>query len=1095
MADEIRQELGFDAKQALETLARLNKAFDSFGTRIDELTAKLRAFNNGSSATEAATAKLASAFNSNMGASAEAAERLTTSVGLLSRIVFTQFVIQQLRVLKTEFVDAAQDAAKFQTKVAEISTIADGASFGQIATQVRAISDNLNIPLLEAAGGAYQALSNNVGDFNQSLKLTESAGRFAKATNSTLTQSVDLLSAAINSYHFTADDANKVAGVFFETIRAGRITAAELSNTFGRVGERAAALGISFEEVNAALATTTTSGIKSSEAITLLNGVITGLTKPTDEMSAALAKFGFSSAEAAVATLGLPKLLQSLADSTDGTAASLAKLFPNIRGVNGELSLTGANLGQFARNLDSARNAGAAFANEKFLQATATDASKVTTELNKLHNVLTVDFGQSLLHAAADASQFVGGVDNAVEAVKVMSPFVLSASVALAGYAVSARVAATASALLEARLGPLGAALIAIGAANTAANAVDRTFFSVATDGLEKLDDAAKKSLDNFKQIESDKVQAFDRANEERVRLALQNVASLNRIYLQDRENLRASNDALVDNTKKSADNIVRIRERMVEALAKSADDARKTVGDSQLRVSDFQAGRNEGAFNQSIGRLSEAEQVFALTRRSSQEATQASKALLQAAQAGDQQGLQRALSLFQTAQATNERAAEIANRTGSQNQQFEVAHQLQQLDAQRLESEKRLQNLQQKRIAALDAERAKQQGIIEQIRAATKVLTDNTSQFDKSGNLLPEGELSKRKDARQKTLGDIVKLSLNDKDLTAEKALGLADFVSRFQNELTNDPLRLKVTVEGESERIKAQLTQSFDKFSVKLGFDITGLESALGKKFSSPNEVSQGLVDARKRAAEIEKQISDSATAKQSTGALRTEVDVIGQVIDDLDEKLRGDRTNVGKTFREFAADFRVVSQQAKITDDDVKRLFGELDRTREASNGFFGIGKVVLGNLPEIVQILPKLKELQQQRNNVKAIEVTPGTLEELNRLKAVINSIDPVTPFKSAALEISSGATAAERIANSFERAALAAQGLTFVQPSISTQAPRGVDSVTQQLGSTSTVNLGGITVNAAPGADGQAIGREVAAALNRELRRGTVQLRV
>jgi hypothetical protein len=37
MADEIRQQLGFDAKQALETLDRLNKAFDSFGTRVDSL--------------------------------------------------------------------------------------------------------------------------------------------------------------------------------------------------------------------------------------------------------------------------------------------------------------------------------------------------------------------------------------------------------------------------------------------------------------------------------------------------------------------------------------------------------------------------------------------------------------------------------------------------------------------------------------------------------------------------------------------------------------------------------------------------------------------------------------------------------------------------------------------------------------------------------------------------------------------------------------------------------------------------------------------------------------------------------------------------
>ena len=99
MADEIRQQMGFDAAQALETLARLNKAFDSFGTRVDSLAEKFGKFNSGSKTTETATTKLASAFNSNMGASAESVARLTTSVQLMSRIVFTQFIIRQLRIL------------------------------------------------------------------------------------------------------------------------------------------------------------------------------------------------------------------------------------------------------------------------------------------------------------------------------------------------------------------------------------------------------------------------------------------------------------------------------------------------------------------------------------------------------------------------------------------------------------------------------------------------------------------------------------------------------------------------------------------------------------------------------------------------------------------------------------------------------------------------------------------------------------------------------------------------------------------------------------------------------------------------------------
>ncbi|HEY4720719.1 MAG TPA: phage tail tape measure protein [Anaerolineae bacterium] len=640
MADEIRQSMGFDAAQALQTLERLNKAFDSFGGHVDQLADKLRKFNSGSNATETATTKLASAFNSNMGASAESVGRLTTSMQLMSRIIFTQFIIRQLRILRTTFQETAEDAAQFQRKIAEISTIAPGATQGQLARSVREISDNLNIPLLDTASGVYQALSNNIGGVAESLELTESAARFAKATNSSLKDSVDLLSGSINAFGLTVQDSDRLSGIFFKAIETGRVTATELANSLGRVQGRAAALGVSVEETAAALAVVTTSGINSSEAITQLSGVLTALTKPTDEMAAALKRLGFESSEAAIATLGLPDLLKRLGDSTDGTSASLAKLFPNVRGIAGQLNLTNQNLATFADLITSAKNAGNDFAASKFLQATATDAERFTSEINKLKNALTVDLGQGLLKAAADTAQFVGGADNVIGAVKILSPLVLSASAALLGYAVSSRAAAAASSLLATRLGPVGVALAVLGAASSAGRAIDSAFFSGALDGFKELERAAKKSLDDFKAIESEKVAAADRANEERVRLALQSVADLNKVYLKDRDNAKAANDALVQNTKDSVRDIVSVREQLVDELARTSADARKFSTDSQLRVADLQTARNDRRFNDEISRLSESQQVFALTQRAAQQAQAASKAFIAAAQAGDERGL-----------------------------------------------------------------------------------------------------------------------------------------------------------------------------------------------------------------------------------------------------------------------------------------------------------------------------------------------------------------------------------------------------------------------------------------------------------------------
>jgi hypothetical protein len=334
---------------------------------------------------------------------------------------------------------------------------------------------------------------------------------------------------------------------------------------------------------------------------------------------------------------------------------------------------------------------------------------------------------------------------------------------------------------------------------------------------------------------------------------------------------------------------------------------------------------------------------------------------------------------------------------------------------------------------------------------------------------------------------------------LDVAKVLGLADFVSRFENELKRDPITLALNVQDETARIQAQLTQSFDKFSVKLGFDVTALEQVLQRKFSTPDEVSQGLVDATKRAAEIEKQIAESATERQALGALRTQVDVVAQIISDLEAKLRADRTNVGKTFRAFAADFRAVSQEAVVTDEDIKRLFNQLDAVRKISEGGIfgtGIGKVELGNLPELAEGLLKLRDLQRQRNAVKAIEVQPETLDQLRSIKAVIDSIQP-SAFQSAASAISQSAVSAERMAAAYRDAVNAANQINSQLQGrpVSASSPRSVESLPLPTQSSSTVNLGGITVNAAPGANGDVIGKQIAAALNRELRKGTAQLRV
>ena len=273
MSDSIQQSFGLDVSQALEALTQLDSAFGRFAATAKDSAASFKSFNSsaaktvsalgglGSSSEAAASSvsasnsRLTSSFQQTSAQSQASIGRMTTSLQLLSRIVFTQAVVRALNTLRRTFQETAAEATEFQRQIALTRTIDDsGQSFAQLAGSVRSVSDAFNIPLLEVAGGLYQTISNQVGDAAQSLQFLTEASKFAKATDSSLTNSVDLLSGALKSYNLSVDDAGKVSSIFFKTIDLGRVSSQSLGNTFGRVGPVAAQLGVSLEETGSAIA-------------------------------------------------------------------------------------------------------------------------------------------------------------------------------------------------------------------------------------------------------------------------------------------------------------------------------------------------------------------------------------------------------------------------------------------------------------------------------------------------------------------------------------------------------------------------------------------------------------------------------------------------------------------------------------------------------------------------------------------------------------------------------------------------------------------------------------------------------------------------
>lgn len=420
MADEIIQTLGFDAGQALKELDKLDQKLGTIQQSFQQLSGTIGQFNQLNAGKSVASLGSSSATAAKqVEQTAKATERLTVSWGLLTRVVATQLIVSAFGDLRREIAGATRDAVEFQKQIGQIATLSPGVSFDSIGKSVRSLSDDLNFTLEDAGAALEQTISNQIGKtLQQSEAFARSAGRFAKATGSSFADSVDLLSGAVKSFGLSELEADRVAGIFFTTIDKGRISADQLANKFGELGPIAHQTGLSLEETTAALAAVTLPGTNTAQAMTAVRGIMAGLIKPSDKMAEILKTWGFNSGEAAIRALTFEGVLRKLSTEAGGSTTALAAMFPNLRGLQGTLSLTSDDLVTVADNMRAMKAAGADLANQKFFEAINNDGERVTATLNKLRNEAVVSLGQGLLKVADSGIKMLGGADTIIGAIR-----------------------------------------------------------------------------------------------------------------------------------------------------------------------------------------------------------------------------------------------------------------------------------------------------------------------------------------------------------------------------------------------------------------------------------------------------------------------------------------------------------------------------------------------------------------------------------------------------------------------------------------------------------------------------------------------------
>jgi TP901 family phage tail tape measure protein len=186
-----------------------------------------------------------------------------------------------------------------------------------------------------------------VGD---SLRFLEESAKLAVAGVTDTKTAVDGLTSVINAYGIAASDVGKIADKFFAAQQAGKTTIEELSNAIGSVAPTAKAAGISVDELFGSISALTKQGIKTDEAVTQVKASITSILKPTKEATELWAELRKNNDQVTIGfdalslrANGLAGFLKQVEEATGGNIDKIAKLFPNVRALNGVLALSTKN--------------------------------------------------------------------------------------------------------------------------------------------------------------------------------------------------------------------------------------------------------------------------------------------------------------------------------------------------------------------------------------------------------------------------------------------------------------------------------------------------------------------------------------------------------------------------------------------------------------------------------------------------------------------------------------------------------------------------------------------------------------------------------
>ena len=381
--------------------------------------------------------------------------------------------IQQLELFKAglfgnvEALQAFRTASQvsginFTLNLTKLNTIlkASKEELRGVGQEARKLSKELNgaVSSSDIVAGQYQIASAGFTNSGDSRQIAEASAKLSVVGFNDFFSTADLVTKSLRAYGLEASKAADVAAKLNAVVEVGITTIPELAAGFAETAVTAKAFGIDLNQLGAAVATITTQGSSTPEALTGIEALFRTLASQTPQAVKALSELSLNGEAvkfdlATVQAKGLGNALTDVFKAANGNVETLREIIPETRALQAALALAAQGGSLFAASLDSVSSSSPTKLNEIFgevqedptikLKSITTKADELVTNLGDsftgftdgaIKSLDTFVTGAEILADIPGVKQFISGLLSVGDTIGKVVGFV--SSLAGAGLAV-----------------------------------------------------------------------------------------------------------------------------------------------------------------------------------------------------------------------------------------------------------------------------------------------------------------------------------------------------------------------------------------------------------------------------------------------------------------------------------------------------------------------------------------------------------------------------------------------------------------------------------------------------------------------------------